>query len=79
MACEACHGPLATHANDPSALKPTLPNVADLCRRCHEKDAAKPKKFPQVVTAEHSQRRALQHLPHPAQSAHLKGARDTWT
>jgi len=52
--CEACHGPLAKHADDPGTLKPTLPDVANLCRRCHEKDAAKPKWFPQVVTAEHS-------------------------
>jgi hypothetical protein len=54
VACEACHGPLADHANDPAAHKPVLPDVANLCRRCHEKDAAKPQGFPQVVTAEHS-------------------------
>jgi cytochrome c554/c'-like protein len=56
VACEACHGPQAQHAtaDDPSAHKPALPDVANLCRRCHEKDAAKPKGFPQVVTAEHS-------------------------
>ena len=54
VACEACHGALASHANDPSAVKPALPDVANLCRRCHEKDAAKPAGFPQVVTAEHS-------------------------
>ncbi len=56
VACEACHGPQAAHANadDPSAHKPALPDVANLCRRCHEKDAAKPAGFPQVVTAEHS-------------------------
>lgn len=54
VACEACHGPLAEHANDPAAHKPVLPDVANLCRRCHEKDSAKPKGFPQVVTAEHS-------------------------
>jgi hypothetical protein len=54
VACEACHGPLARHADDPESLKPQLPQVADLCRRCHEKDAAKPEHFPQVVTAEHS-------------------------
>ena len=52
--CEACHGPLAQHAEDPSAHVPQLPDVANLCRRCHEKDAAKPAGFPQVVTAEHS-------------------------
>ena len=54
VACEACHGPQAKHANDPSSLKPARPDVANLCRRCHEKDAAKPEKFPQVATVEHS-------------------------
>jgi hypothetical protein len=54
VACEACHGPQAKHADDPSAVKPALPDVAALCRRCHEKDAAKPRTFPQVATAEHS-------------------------
>lgn len=56
VACEACHGPQAAHANadDPAAHKPALPDVANLCRRCHEKDAAKPAGFPQVATVEHS-------------------------
>jgi hypothetical protein len=54
VACEACHGALAQHADDPAAHVPQLPDVANLCRRCHEKDAAKPRNFPQVVTAEHS-------------------------
>jgi hypothetical protein len=54
VACEACHGPLAKHAGDPEANVPKLPEVANLCRRCHEKDAAKPQGFPQVATAEHS-------------------------
>jgi hypothetical protein len=54
VACEACHGPLATHADDPAANVPKLPDTAQLCRQCHEKDAAKPKSFPQVATAEHS-------------------------
>src|SRR4051794_15144214 len=54
VACEACHGALAQHASDPGGIKPQLPDVANLCRRCHEKDSAKPKGFPQVVTAEHS-------------------------
>jgi len=53
VACEACHGPQARHAADPTALKPTLPDAATLCRSCHEKDAAKPKSFPQVATADH--------------------------
>jgi hypothetical protein len=56
VSCEACHGPQAAHANatDPASAKPKLPDVANLCRRCHEQDAAKPKGFPQVATAEHS-------------------------
>jgi ABC-type nickel/cobalt efflux system permease component RcnA len=56
VSCEACHGPQDAHAtaDDPSAHKPALPDVANLCRRCHEKDAAKPPNFPQVVTVEHS-------------------------
>lgn len=66
VSCEACHGPLARHAEDPSANRPVLPNVAVLCARCHEKDAAKPKAFPQVVTREHSQGVACNtcHKPH---------------
>ncbi|HTS28230.1 MAG TPA: multiheme c-type cytochrome [Bryobacteraceae bacterium] len=66
VSCEACHGPLASHAEDPGANSPKLPEVADLCRRCHEKDAAKPKTFPQVVTVEHSQGVACDacHKPH---------------
>ena len=53
IGCEACHGPLAKHAEDPSQLTPTKPDGAKLCARCHEADAAKPRKFPQVVTREH--------------------------
>jgi hypothetical protein len=66
VACEACHGPQSQHANDPSAVKPKLPEVANLCRRCHEKDPAKPAAFPQVVTAEHSGGMACNgcHQPH---------------
>jgi len=68
VACEACHGPQAAHAlaDDPSAHKPQLPDVANLCRRCHEKDAAKPRTFPQVATAEHSGGAACNscHQPH---------------
>lgn len=68
--CEACHGPLADHAQDPASHVPKLPVVADLCRTCHEKDAAKPANFPQVATAEHSGGVACDtcHQPH---SPHL--------
>jgi formate-dependent nitrite reductase cytochrome c552 subunit len=66
VSCETCHGPLAKHAGDPAALKPVLPNVATLCVRCHEHDQAKPKTFPQVVSADHSNGMACNdcHKPH---------------
>jgi len=51
--CEACHGALAKHADDPT-IKPVLPDTAVLCIRCHAASAAKPKGFPQVVADEHS-------------------------
>lgn len=53
VGCEACHGPQARHAAEPGE-KPVLPDVATLCARCHEANAAKPKAFPQVVSKEHS-------------------------
>jgi hypothetical protein len=52
--CEACHGPLARHAEDPASVVPVLPDTAVLCARCHEANIGKPKTFPQVVSADHS-------------------------
>jgi len=52
--CEACHGPLARHADDPTSEQPPKLDTAVLCARCHEANAAKPKGFPQVATADHS-------------------------
>jgi predicted CXXCH cytochrome family protein len=53
VSCESCHGPLASHAADPS-IKPARPGETALCVRCHERDAAKPAGFPQVSSREHS-------------------------
>jgi hypothetical protein len=52
--CEACHGPLAKHADDPTSVTPAKLDTATLCVRCHEANAAKPASFPQVVSADHS-------------------------
>jgi len=52
--CEACHGPLAKHADDPGSVTPAKLDTAVLCVRCHEANAAKPKSFPQVVSVDHS-------------------------
>jgi hypothetical protein len=54
IACEACHWTLAGHAADPSAVAPKLPDAGELCRRCHEENAARPAGFPQVDPAEHA-------------------------
>jgi len=52
--CEACHGALAKHADDPGSVQPAKLDTAVLCVRCHEANIAKPKGFPQVVSADHS-------------------------
>ena len=52
--CEACHGALATHANDPSSVQPPKLDTAVLCVRCHEANGARPKSFPQISSQEHS-------------------------
>jgi hypothetical protein len=66
VACESCHGPLAKHADDPTSVHPEKLNTALLCVRCHEANASKPKKFPQVVSADHSAGLACNecHKPH---------------
>ena len=52
--CEACHGALAKHADDPGSVEPVKLDTAVLCVRCHEANLAKPKGFPQVASADHS-------------------------
>lgn len=64
--CEACHGALAKHADDPASVAPAKLDTAVICARCHEANSAKPKNFPQVATAEHSGGLACDtcHQPH---------------
>jgi Cytochrome c7 and related cytochrome c len=64
--CEACHGPLAKHAEDPGDVAPEKLDTAKLCVRCHEANTAKPKWFPQVVSADHANGLACSecHKPH---------------
>jgi len=52
--CEACHGPQEKHVVDPGEVVPKLPDTAVLCPRCHEANLAKPLKFPQVDSKDHS-------------------------
>jgi len=64
--CEACHGALANHAEDPASVKPPKLDTAVICARCHEANSAKPRTFPQVVTADHAGGLACDtcHQPH---------------
>ncbi len=54
------------HADDPSTVVPVKPDTATLCVRCHTASAAKPKGFPQVNPAEHSNGMPCEtcHQPH---------------
>jgi predicted CXXCH cytochrome family protein len=52
--CEACHGPLAAHAGDPTEKKAVRPDSRVLCARCHAANVGRPARFPQVDPAEHS-------------------------
>ena len=55
IGCEACHGPLATHAASPGEVKPALPDPRAICLRCHLANVARPRGFPQVQIPEHSE------------------------
>jgi len=52
--CEACHGALAAHAEDPGEHAAQRPDAAVLCVRCHQANVARPAGFPQVDRAEHA-------------------------
>lgn len=52
--CEACHGALAKHADDPASVVPVKLEPAKLCVKCHAANQAKPRGFPQIVAADHA-------------------------
>ena len=66
IGCEACHGALAAHAQDPTSVKPVLPDPAKLCLVCHADNVAKPAGFPHVDPKEHAGGEACTtcHKPH---------------
>jgi hypothetical protein len=66
VGCEACHGPLKKHAEDPASVVPQLPDTKVLCVKCHEANSAKPAGFPQVVSKDHAGDTACKdcHKPH---------------
>ena len=66
VGCEAGHGALASHAEDPSVVLPELPEATPMCLSCHQRSVSKPEWFPQVVPDEHSEGEACSecHMPH---------------
>jgi len=64
--CEACHGALARHAEDPSRAKQMRPDGQKVCLVCHGQDVAKPATFKQVNPKEHMDSAACNscHKPH---------------
>jgi hypothetical protein len=53
IGCEACHGALARHADNPGEMKPEKPEPKTLCVKCHLANVAKPGKFPQIDPKTH--------------------------
>jgi uncharacterized CHY-type Zn-finger protein len=70
VSCEACHGPLQKHADDPGTIVPPKLNAEVLCVKCHEAISAKPVTFPQIASKDHYPGMACDicHQPH---SPHL--------
>jgi hypothetical protein len=66
VGCEACHGALARHTEDPSASKAVKPDPNTICVTCHLANVAKPRKFPQVEPKEHFEGKSCGgcHAPH---------------
>lgn len=66
VGCEACHGALHAHAEDPAAVTPQRPEGASICQMCHRASASRPEWFPQVDAEEHSMGQACNacHDPH---------------
>jgi hypothetical protein len=65
FSCEACHGPLAGHADNPE-IKPAKLDPAALCVTCHRALVGRPAKFPQVHPKDHADGAACTscHKPH---------------
>jgi hypothetical protein len=52
LRCEACHGPLKAHAEDPEKSVPKV-GKDQLCLTCHREVAGRPPAQPQVIAGDH--------------------------
>jgi hypothetical protein len=66
VGCEACHGALAAHAEDPGESVPERPDPGSLCLRCHGYSSYRPDDFPQVIAEDHAMDESCDacHEPH---------------
>ena len=66
ITCQACHGPGDKHLEEPSTENIEKPVAAQFCLRCHGANYARPKNFPQIVVAEHTDGKACNvcHIVH---------------
>jgi len=54
VACEACHGPAAAHAESPDEVKPQIPRGRGFCPLCHGYNPSRPSGFPQILPDRHN-------------------------
>jgi len=73
--CEACHGPLAAHAESPGDVRPARPDPQRICLTCHLANAGKPRGFPQVSVPDHAEAGACGdcHVPHAPRLSQSNG------
>ena len=76
IGCEACHGALGKHAENPEAMTPVKPDGAKICLVCHVENVAKPRSFPQVDPADHGDGKPCNscHKPHHPENPSEEGA-----
>ena len=68
--CEACHGPLSQHADDPGTVTPAKLDTAILCVRCHAASAARPKTFSAGGCRRSCERRSMRNMPSATFASH---------
>jgi len=54
VTCETCHGPAATHVEQPVDVKPTVPDTRAFCVTCHAYNPSRPTGFPQIDPSVHN-------------------------
>lgn len=66
VSCEVCHGPAASHVEEPDEYIPDAPRGRKLCPLCHGYNPSRPTGFPQIIAAWHNPGKACMscHDPH---------------